>query len=179
MTGIDVSKEYPSTSTASNRPPRNVWAGAIGAGVGLLTGVFEARAIDRELTAERGRLRNRQLEAENDRLDDFATILSHDLRNPLNVASGSVELASKTSDSLHLENAETALSRMDEIIEETLVLARSGQVIGETEPVDLGVLALSCWQNVDTACATIDVDDPKRLGRYGPRAPPSGEPLPE
>lgn len=135
------------------------WAAALGGGTGALIGMFEARAIDRELTAERERLKREELASKNDRLDDFATILSHDLRNPLNVASGSVELANETCDSPHLENAETALSRMDEIIAETLVLARSGQVIGDTEPVSLEMLAWNCWQNVDTGDATLHADD--------------------
>lgn len=52
---------------------------------------------------------------------------------------------------------------MDEIIEETLVLARSGRVIGETEPVDIGALVETCWLSVETEAATLEVDDPPTI----------------
>ncbi|WP_275552483.1 histidine kinase dimerization/phospho-acceptor domain-containing protein, partial [Halorubrum sp. SD626R] len=37
--------------------------------------------------------RNRQLERQRERLEEFASVVSHDLRNPLSVAVGNVELA--------------------------------------------------------------------------------------
>ena len=136
------------------------WAAALGGGAGSLIGMFEARAIDRELTAERERVTREKLATKNDRLEEFATILSHDLRSPLNVASGNIDLAARSRESDRLDTAARALSRMDEIIEETLLLARSGQVIGETERIDLRGFAADCWRNVDTADATLHVDDP-------------------
>lgn len=149
------------------------WAMAIGGGIGAVIGVFEARSIQRERAAERERLRRTALAEQNERLDEFAGILSHDLRNPLNVATGHLELAKEGDDvDTHLEAATQALDRMDSIIDDTLTLARSGRVIGDAEPVALDEFAEACWKNVDTAAITLEVEplptvaaDPGRLGQ--------------
>ncbi|WP_302080020.1 PAS domain S-box protein [Salinibaculum rarum] len=106
--------------------------------------------------------RERRLQRQNDRLDQFAGIVSHDLRNPLNVASGRLELARDESDSDHLEHVADALDRMETLIEDTLTLARDGQTVAETEPVAVDTLAENCWDTVATGdtAATLDVGDP-------------------
>jgi PAS domain S-box-containing protein len=62
--------------------------------------------------------RERELKRQNDRLDEFASIVSHDLRNPLNVARGYLELASETGDDVHFRRADDALDRMNDIIDD-------------------------------------------------------------
>ncbi|MFT4946994.1 MAG: PAS domain S-box-containing protein, partial [Natronomonas sp.] len=104
------------------------------------------------------RRRERHLQRERDRLDEFASIISHDLRNPLNVAVGRLELLEEDCESPHLEPAERALSRMNTLIEDLLTLAREGDEVGDTEPVDLAHLTETCWRNVDTADATVVTD---------------------
>jgi signal transduction histidine kinase len=134
------------------------WAVAAGAGGGLLVGLFEARAIRRAITAEKTRVRNEELQRQNDRLEEFASIIAHDLRNPLNVASGHIDVSREEHDDDHLDTAASALERMEEITEETLTLARSGQVIDEPETVTLSNLAKRCWRNVATARATLEFE---------------------
>jgi signal transduction histidine kinase/DNA-binding response OmpR family regulator len=109
----------------------------------------------------------RQLERQNERLDEFAGVVSHDLRNPLNVAEGRLELAREECDSQHLEPVERALDRMDTLVDSVLTLAREGKPAGETEPVDLGELVETCWHNVATPDAEIrsDVDRTVRADR--------------
>jgi len=51
------------------------WAISMGAGTGLLIGIFEAHAIESSLRAERTRIRNEELRKQNDRLDDLARCL--------------------------------------------------------------------------------------------------------
>jgi len=113
---------------------------------------------------ERERLlqeREQQLTRENDRLDEFAGVVSHDLRNPLTVARGHVGLAAeKTEDdavSSHLDNAETAFDRMETLIEDLLTLARDGRVVETTEQLRLAAVARQAWNRIDTADATLDV----------------------
>lgn len=65
----------------------------------------------------------RQLKDQNKRLERFSRILSHDLRNPLNVASGYLDLAEETGNQKDFEKAKNAIKRMDEIIEELLTLS--------------------------------------------------------
>ncbi|ELZ79051.1 HTR-like protein, partial [Haloferax gibbonsii ATCC 33959] len=49
--------------------------------------------------------RERELQRQNDRLEEFASVVSHDLRNPLNVAKGFVELAREEDDVAYLDRA--------------------------------------------------------------------------
>jgi signal transduction histidine kinase len=100
-----------------------------------------------------------ELEERNDRLDEFASVVSHDLRNPLNVAQGRLELAREECDSDHLDTVAESHDRMAELIDDLLTLARQGRGLGATEPVDLTELVLTCRQAFDA----LDVDVVDRL----------------
>ncbi len=135
------------------------------------TDVFLARILARETEAalQRAdrevelRVQQEELERQNDRLNEFASIVSHDLRNPLTVAEGRIKLAREECESEHLEPVEAALDRMNEIVERTLTLAREGQVVGDTEQVDLATLIDRCWASIDSAEATIAIEDPPTI----------------
>ena len=114
----------------------------------------------------------RELEAKNEKLEQFASIVSHDLRNPLQVAKGRTELAVEDGSVEHLEPAVRAHERMEQLIEEILTLAREGTTIDETESVDLARLARQSWEMVDAGSASLVVAegpaetvdaDPERL----------------
>ena len=107
---------------------------------------------------ERLQHREQELQRERDRLDEFASFVSHDLRNPLSVAMGRLELATRECDSPHLAELERSLDRMDQLIDDVLKLARQGSTVGETEPVDLRKLLSRCWTNVDTLEADLVVE---------------------
>ncbi|PSQ04898.1 hypothetical protein BRC95_07665 [Halobacteriales archaeon QS_5_68_33] len=51
-------------------------------------------------------------------------LISHDLRNPLTVAQGRLDLVADEVDSDHLDTAENALDRMTVIVDDVLTLAR-------------------------------------------------------
>lgn len=99
--------------------------------------------------------REQDLQRQNDRLEEFASIVSHDLRNPLTVAEGQLELARETCDSDHLDEIERAHDRMNALIEDLLTLAREGETVTEVEPVDLTATVEGCWRNIDTSDATL------------------------
>ncbi|WP_251330047.1 hybrid sensor histidine kinase/response regulator [Haloplanus pelagicus] len=99
--------------------------------------------------------RERELERQNERLEEFTSVVSHDLRNPLNIVGGRLELARETCDSDHLDRAADALERSVALIEDLRTLARDGNHVGELEPVDLGDLTTRCWRNVPTTDATL------------------------
>lgn len=104
------------------------------------------------------RKRNREeLERQNERLEAFASVVSHDLRNPLNVASGRLELAQEQHDSQHLESVADAHDRMETLIEDILTLARQGQPIDDFREVSLKSVAEESWSSVDTAEAELTV----------------------
>jgi PAS domain S-box-containing protein len=98
---------------------------------------------------------------ERDRLDEFAGVVSHDLRNPLQVVRGRLELAMGEHDSEHLEQARDALDRAEALIDDLLTLARSGETVGDRQPVDLASLVAECWRTVapERAKLTVDIDD--------------------
>jgi len=100
--------------------------------------------------------RQQQLERANERLEQFADVVSHDLRNPLHVASGHLELA-REGRTESFDEVEAALERIDEIVENVLTLARQGEAIGETEPVSLERVAREAWSHVPTGDATLSV----------------------
>ena len=97
------------------------------------------------------------------RLEEFASIVSHDLRNPLNVAEGHLELAREECDSERLDDIESAHDRMDSLIDDLLTLAREGNDVDDIEPVALATLVEDCWQGVVTGDATLTVDADRTL----------------
>jgi len=113
--------------------------------------------------------RSAELERQNDRLAEFASVVSHDdLRNPLNVAQGRVQLARDECDSENLDAAARAHERMDTLIADLLTLAREGERVSETESVRLSVVVESCWETVETANATLAVEEDLWPGRREP-----------
>ncbi|MFB6157689.1 MAG: sensor histidine kinase [Haloferacaceae archaeon] len=100
----------------------------------------------------------RELERRNDRLDEFAGVVSHDLRNPLNVAAGRVELARAACEcgnaDEHLAATARAHDRMGTLIDDLLTLAREGET-ADPQPVALDAVVERCWGHVDTGGAAL------------------------
>lgn len=108
--------------------------------------------------------RTKELNRQNDRLEQFAGIVSHDLRNPLNVIAGRLELARDDTDGdEHLDAIEDAVDRMEAIIEHTLALAREGRTVGDTEAIDLDQIATGCWARVATGSADLEIENSLRF----------------
>ncbi|MFB6299879.1 MAG: ATP-binding protein [Halobacteriales archaeon] len=102
--------------------------------------------------------RERELQRQNERLEEFASVISHDLRNPLNVATGNAELLAAEIDDDRLEKIRTALDRMNQLIDNVLTLARQGQSVQEPKPVDLETAIKTAWTTVKTDDATLSID---------------------
>ncbi|WP_277556161.1 PAS domain S-box protein [Halobaculum limi] len=111
--------------------------------------------VVRDITERRER--ERELERKNQRLEEFTQLASHDLRNPLNIATGHTELAAEECDSEHLETATRALDRMDGLIDDLLTLSKQGRSLGDVEAVALSEVADEAWAMVETDEATLDV----------------------
>lgn len=104
------------------------------------------------------REQRRKLEHENERLEEFASVVSHDLRNPLTVAGGRLAEAQERYESDALEDVQEALGRMDRLIGDLLTLARQGKRVESMEPVDLQEIVGGCWYNVSTEGARLSVE---------------------
>ncbi|RDZ50176.1 PAS domain-containing sensor histidine kinase [Haloferax sp. Atlit-4N] len=103
--------------------------------------------------------REQKLHRQKERLDEFASVVSHDLRSPLNVAQGRAELLKDESASEHLDPLSKALDRMETIIEDTLTLARQGNSVAEMQPIKIADMAEQCWGLIETTDATLEVFD--------------------
>jgi signal transduction histidine kinase len=107
-----------------------------------------------EITARKQN--ERHLQRQNDRLEEFAAIVSHDLRNPLNVAIGNVQLAKETGDIDRLDDVSDAHERMEAMIENLLTMARADTVVDDTEEIELKQLVTESWETTRTADAILE-----------------------
>ncbi len=137
--------------------------------------VLILRLVARQQTLS-GRLedqieRQRRLRLENERLDRFASVIAHDVRNPLQVAKGRVGVArADGGNDEDLAAAAESLDRIETLIEETLELARNGQVVTDPEIVSIDGLVADSREMVgldETAVTVVDgfdvAGDPDRL----------------
>ncbi|WP_440006755.1 PAS domain S-box protein [Halomicrococcus sp. SG-WS-1] len=92
------------------------------------------------------------------KLEQFASVVSHDLRNPLSIAQMYLTMAREEGDPDDFDEVERAHDRMETIIQTLLAMARDGQTIGEPAPVALSSVVESAWGNVETSDATLVLD---------------------
>jgi len=100
----------------------------------------------------------RNLERQNERLDEFASVVAHDLRNPLNVAQGLLATAQTESDLDHLAELDDALDRMAGIIDDVLTMVRCGYDLESIDALAFGDVVTSCWDTVATADASLEIE---------------------
>ncbi|MDS0221180.1 response regulator [Haloarcula sp. S1AR25-5A] len=110
--------------------------------------------------------RQRELERQNERLEEFASVVSHDLRNPLNVAQGAVDLLSTPADSEDAElvaKIDRSLDRMGCIIEDVLALARQGRTVSDPQETELSTLASTAWTWIEAEQSSMSVESSAEL----------------
>jgi PAS domain S-box-containing protein len=105
----------------------------------------------------------RKVKRERDRLEQFASMVAHDLRNPLNVAEGRLLLAQEECESDHLNCVKRSHERMNELIENLLTLAREGGAHTQMGAVTLRETVESCWRHIDTESATLVVETDSKI----------------
>jgi signal transduction histidine kinase len=120
---------------------------------GSLVGVV---LVTHDVTEQRQR--RRELREQKQRLDEFASVVSHDLRSPLAVASGRLEMLRGECDDETLDQIEQAHSRMERLIGDLLSLAREGAVVQEPDEVSLRELIKECWATTPARKATLHVE---------------------
>jgi PAS domain S-box-containing protein len=109
--------------------------------------------------ATREQQQREELIRQNERLDEFTSIVSHDLRTPLQNAKTATEMARASGDETHFESIEREHNRMDQMIDELLTLAKEGESVSETEPVDVSALASEAWEPFGCPQDTLAVPD--------------------
>jgi signal transduction histidine kinase len=102
------------------------------------------------------------VERQNEELEAFTSIVSHDLRNPLTVAKGRARLLDEAVDNEHTGPIVDSLGRMEQIIEDGLTLAR-GTTPDEVTAVDLEQRATAAWSHVESPEASLSVNETRPL----------------
>lgn len=97
-----------------------------------------------------------ELEQQNKRLDQFASMVSHDLRNPLSVALGELEQYRETDDEACLDGIEDALGRAEDLIVDLTALTRSSIPSDEHTSISLEAVARNAWDLIDTRSVTLE-----------------------
>ena len=103
--------------------------------------------------------RRLELRRQTERLEQFSAVVSHDLRNPLNVLSGYLDLVEDDVARPKYEAMERAVLRMETLIDDLLMLAKRGDAIDETESVPVASIAEDAWNSVRAPRATLAVGD--------------------
>ena len=119
----------------------------------------------------------RELERQNEQLDEFAVSAAHNLRNPLGTIAGFLDVleshlrTAEVGDSRYdadlvercLTRLDTEADRMDDIIADFLRVMREGKTVEHVEPVDLGTTARSAAASVRPDRITLDVECPGQV----------------
>jgi len=121
------------------------WAVSLGCGTGLLVGVFEARAIEREVTAQRASMRARELRERRELLDYLNSLLRHEVLNTANVIDGYASLLvdNHDLDDDARERVEIIRNETDELtctLQDVRILLDAAKHTVELESVDLTAL---------------------------------------
>ncbi len=127
-----------------------------------LTLTVSAVADDEYVCAVRDVTERREWEdalvQENERLDEFASQVSHDLRGPLSIIYGYLNLARETGEPEHLDEIERAADRIEAIISDLLEIAREGETTLEPETISLEAFAADVWDGIESEPATLDTE---------------------
>jgi len=108
--------------------------------------------------------REAELADHNERLEELGSVLNHDLRNPLAVARGNLDLArDEVGEVEELDKVADALDRIDELTADLLSLARDDRQEFSREPVSVDAVAREAWGTTLTGDATLEVEDDRRL----------------
>jgi len=102
-----------------------------------------------------------------ERIEEVASVVSHDLQNPLTIARGYLERARRDGDEEYFEHVDEALAEIGEIGDGVVTMARMGKRIERFDRIDVESLVRSCWGELEASEATLVVEDlPHVVGQY-------------
>ena len=104
-----------------------------------------------------------------DQIQEFAANVSHDVRGPLSVADGYVELARETGDLGYLDDSVRALDRIATLLDHLEQLVVEGREVADTEPVDLRAVVEAAWETAATGDARLEVEGSRTVLADGTR----------
>lgn len=117
--------------------------------------------VARDITT--AKRREEQLVKQNEYLDQFAGIVSHDLQGPLMQIRSTVDLAVRSGNVTTLTDVQDAVDRMQHLVDDLLDLARTGHRLDDVEPVDMATVANRAWERVWSPDAELDLEIDDRI----------------
>ncbi|SDY13872.1 PAS domain S-box-containing protein [Halobellus clavatus] len=108
------------------------------------------------------RAHTEDIESQLDWLGEFGHVLSHDLKTPLSVIQGNLELAQELDDTDRLDDAVDAADRLEALVDDLANVMQQGDLVTEVEPVELGDVFRS-WDAFETNPESLDVLDSKPI----------------
>ncbi|WP_229126403.1 response regulator [Halapricum desulfuricans] len=117
--------------------------------------------IARDISALKSK--QQELQQQNEHLKDVRQVITHDLRNPINVAADSLALYFQTEDDRYLNKVSDALERMDTLLDGISSLPDEPTNIGETEQISLKDVVTSAWKMIESDRAELRVVDSKEF----------------
>lgn len=104
-----------------------------------------------------------KLQEKNEQLEAFAGFISHDLRNPLSIAQGYLDMELKQTESENLQKVKNAHDRIDGLITNLLDLTQTADLIQDTEQFALEEIATDSWRNIQTHDSELQVQTEKEV----------------
>ena len=152
------------------RPDGTVRVAEYAASTNITPGVH--LSLLRDITDQREA--ERRIHREKERLNEFAGILAHDLQNPVQVATGYLDLlageglSGTQADYVHA--ASGAVGRIDHQIREVLALSRFEDGEAERTEFSLSAAAERVWSRVSLGTTSVDIEPGLVLSANEPRA---------
>lgn len=161
----------PASSTYQELSHRSMVCAPVG-NLGVLVGLArEPNAFDEadlEITADLGRVIAAAAERlGNDgaigekgatrMLEEIASMVSHDLRNKLNIMSGRLDLARETGEAEHFDACTEAVEGVESIADMVVTLARTGRPLDHIEEIELEETARRAFDPLNTPEAQLSI----------------------
>ncbi|ELZ22857.1 integral membrane sensor signal transduction histidine kinase [Haloterrigena salina JCM 13891] len=139
------------------------WSVSLGAGVGLLVGCLEGRAIERTLAAERASLRAEHLAEQREYLDYLNGILRHEVLNTATIINGYASLLREEAATTDQQRrwAEIVIDESEEmstVIDDVRILLQSTDDEVQLEGVDLSRLLTDEVRKLEHKWGPVDVE---------------------
>jgi PAS domain S-box-containing protein len=124
-----------------------------------LLGALVTEAITAVKREQRIVERGEALQRQNERLDEFARVVAHDLRNPLAGAIGALEIVRETPEEEFFDLLDGSLERMNDLVDELLEIARGERQAVNARPLSLQSTVEEAWSYIDAPAATLTIAD--------------------
>ncbi|WP_162224189.1 PAS domain S-box protein [Halorussus salinus] len=102
--------------------------------------------------------REQRLQRQNERLESFASMLAHELRNPVTIGQIYSSQLPEGRASEAVGYVTEAFDRIEEMIDVMLVLTRGREAVGECNDVALAAVAREAWDGIDAPETSLDVE---------------------